>query len=240
MIWPAMLFNLCVGMLLAGYLLRGVRRFEHRADEVMAKLDRWHAERLAKIDQAYEVELRKYDIARDEIRESMREQVARAIAELKVKLERQPTRVPTHMEIRELPRWARVAFAARCARRVLPLVKHYRTDAPEHHLKALDRAVSIAEQTAARAYATDAAVYVAEDDEADAVEALCPTSPTPRSSPPTPPVAPALPPAPLPSTPTLPVLPTPPSPRSSTLLPLPPTTPGSFAATSRRFTLSRK
>jgi hypothetical protein len=29
--------------------------------------------------------------------------------------------IPTEEEIAKLPRWARVAFAARCARRALPL-----------------------------------------------------------------------------------------------------------------------
>jgi hypothetical protein len=43
--------------------------------------------------------------------------------------------LPTEAEIRQLPRWARVAFAARCARRVLPLVRHYWKDAPEDHCR---------------------------------------------------------------------------------------------------------
>ncbi len=71
MIWQPMLFNLCVGLLLAGYLLRAVRRFERTADRIMTKIDQWHAE-----------ELHKFDIARDEIRASMRAQVDRAIAEM--------------------------------------------------------------------------------------------------------------------------------------------------------------
>lgn len=82
MIWPAMLFNLCVGLLLAGYLLRGVRRFERRADKVLAKIDRWHAEQVAKIERAYGEERRKYDVARDEIKASLRAKVNRAIAEM--------------------------------------------------------------------------------------------------------------------------------------------------------------
>jgi len=77
-----MLFNLCVGLLLAGYLLRAVWRFERRADAIMAKLDQAHEARMARLNEAYETELRKYDTARDEIRASMRTQVDRAIAEI--------------------------------------------------------------------------------------------------------------------------------------------------------------
>ncbi|MBN9121796.1 MAG: hypothetical protein J0I06_22090 [Planctomycetes bacterium] len=66
--------------------------------------------------------------------------------------------LPGIAKIAKLPRSARVAFAARCARRVLPLVKHYWPNAPEHHLKALDRAVSVAENAAdAARSAADAA-----------------------------------------------------------------------------------
>lgn len=82
MIWPTMLFNLCVGLLLAGYLLRGVRRFERRVDAIMAKLDERHAERMARLDRLHAEEMRKYDTARDEIRESMRSQVDAAIVEM--------------------------------------------------------------------------------------------------------------------------------------------------------------
>jgi hypothetical protein len=82
MIWPAMLFNLCVGLLLAGYLLRSVRRFERRVDALMAELDARHAAHMARLDRWREEELRKFDIARDEIRKSMREQIDAAIAEL--------------------------------------------------------------------------------------------------------------------------------------------------------------
>ncbi|VTR96315.1 unnamed protein product [Gemmata massiliana] len=70
--------------------------------------------------------------------------------------------VVTREEIAKLPRWARVAFAARCARRVLPIVKKFWKTAPKHHLLALDKAVSVAEQTAARAADADyAAAYAA-------------------------------------------------------------------------------
>ncbi len=77
MIWPGLMFNLCVGLLFAAYLLRAVRRFELRADAVMVELDRRHEETL-----------RKYDVARDEIRASMRSQIDEAIAEMKVDAER--------------------------------------------------------------------------------------------------------------------------------------------------------
>lgn len=58
-------------------------------------------------------------------------------------------KLPTKEDIAKLPRWARVAFAARCARRALPLfVKHW-PDAPKKHVNAVTRAVEVAEQSAA-------------------------------------------------------------------------------------------
>ena len=62
--------------------------------------------------------------------------------------------LPAAEEIATLPRWARVAFAARCARRVLPLFKYSWPDAPEEYVAAVARDVEAAEQyarTAARA-----------------------------------------------------------------------------------------
>ena len=84
MFWPAFVLNLCVGLLLAAYLLRAVRRFERRADAVMAKLDQWHA-----------AELQKFDLARDEIRASVREKVDRAIAESHAQIARAGEKVRT-------------------------------------------------------------------------------------------------------------------------------------------------
>lgn len=59
--------------------------------------------------------------------------------------------LPTEAEIRQLPRWAQVAFAARCARLALPLFKQHRPDAPREHVEAIERAVRDAEESAARA-----------------------------------------------------------------------------------------
>ena len=53
--------------------------------------------------------------------------------------------VPTWKEVKQLPRWARVAFAARCGRRVLPAVRYFWEGASEHHLIALAEGVSAAE-----------------------------------------------------------------------------------------------
>jgi|GEM_PF-6759775 len=52
---------------------------------------------------------------------------------------------PAVEDIEKLPQWARVAFAARCARRVLPLVKRFWKTAPLEQLKSLDVAVKTAE-----------------------------------------------------------------------------------------------
>ncbi|MDB5309350.1 MAG: hypothetical protein JWO38_3552 [Gemmataceae bacterium] len=60
----------------------------------------------------------------------------------------QPAKLPTEEEIAKLPRWARVAFAARCARRVLPLFNHSVPNARDRHLSAVVRAVDLAEQGA--------------------------------------------------------------------------------------------
>ena len=54
--------------------------------------------------------------------------------------------IPTEEEIGELPLHAQVAFAARCARRVLPLFKYYWPEAPMEHIDAVEKAVEVAEQ----------------------------------------------------------------------------------------------
>ncbi len=60
--------------------------------------------------------------------------------------------LPTEEEIAQLPRWARVAFAARCARRALPLFKKYWPDAPKRHPDAIIQAIEFAEQAAGAAH----------------------------------------------------------------------------------------
>lgn len=57
-------------------------------------------------------------------------------------------RLPTKEEIKQLPRWARVAFAVRCAERVRPLFTHAWPDAPREQIDAVDRAISIAKARA--------------------------------------------------------------------------------------------
>ncbi len=59
--------------------------------------------------------------------------------------------LPSKEEIAELPRWGRVAFAARCARRVLPLFDHFWPNAPEEHLKEVVGDVEATEQYARKA-----------------------------------------------------------------------------------------
>jgi hypothetical protein len=59
--------------------------------------------------------------------------------------------IPTEQELRALPRWALVAFAARCARRVQPLFKDGWPDAPVEDVQALERVIVLAEQSAASA-----------------------------------------------------------------------------------------
>lgn len=59
--------------------------------------------------------------------------------------------VPSEEEIKKLPRWARVAFAARCGRRILPLFRMGYPDAPAKDLEAIRTAVTMAERHAAEA-----------------------------------------------------------------------------------------
>lgn len=56
------------------------------------------------------------------------------------------TKLPTVAEIIQLPRWARVAYAARCARRALPLYKIYQPDAPKSELELLEATVQSIEE----------------------------------------------------------------------------------------------
>jgi hypothetical protein len=60
-------------------------------------------------------------------------------------------KLPTEKEVRQLPRWARVAFAARCARRVEPLLKLHWPEAPQQDVQAVGMAIRAAEIAAARA-----------------------------------------------------------------------------------------
>ena len=59
------------------------------------------------------------------------------------------TGVPSNEEMRELPNLAIVAFAARCARRVQPLLRAGWPDAPEEELEAVETAIAVAEQYSA-------------------------------------------------------------------------------------------
>ncbi|MCZ7633848.1 hypothetical protein FBT69_05385 [Synechococcales cyanobacterium CNB] len=61
--------------------------------------------------------------------------------------------LPTKEYLQALPRWARVAFAARCARRVQPLFAHFRQKAPKEHIEAVDTAITLTERSAADARA---------------------------------------------------------------------------------------
>ena len=51
----------------------------------------------------------------------------------------------TKEDFEKLPRWAVVAFAARCARRVQPLFKAGWPDAPGDSIRAVEHAVDTAE-----------------------------------------------------------------------------------------------
>jgi hypothetical protein len=61
--------------------------------------------------------------------------------------------LPTKEEIAQLPRWARVAFAARCARRALPLFSKYWPYARKDRVETATRAVEVTERSASVAIA---------------------------------------------------------------------------------------
>ncbi|MFG0246886.1 MAG: hypothetical protein ACF8MF_12635 [Phycisphaerales bacterium JB052] len=59
--------------------------------------------------------------------------------------------LPTEEEIAKLPKWAKLAFAARCARRVLPLYQFHTPEASKDDLDHLDYMVGLHEGFAANA-----------------------------------------------------------------------------------------
>ncbi|HUR54125.1 MAG TPA: hypothetical protein VMZ71_08335, partial [Gemmataceae bacterium] len=59
------------------------------------------------------------------------------------------TTLPTEDDISKLPRWARVAFAARCARRVQLLYRHFWAEAPEAQVFTVALTVEYTELVAA-------------------------------------------------------------------------------------------
>ena len=61
-----------------------------------------------------------------------------------------PPVLPSEEEIAKLPRWARVAFAARCARRVQLLYTHFWKGPTDYHRQDVSNAVDSAESSAAR------------------------------------------------------------------------------------------
>jgi hypothetical protein len=63
-----------------------------------------------------------------------------------------PKRVAT---INDLPHWARVAFAARCARLVLPLWFRHWPESADEHIEAVRIAIELAEQSAAEGRPVD-------------------------------------------------------------------------------------
>jgi hypothetical protein len=64
---------------------------------------------------------------------------------------RETPRLPTKKDLLQLPRWARVAFAARCARHVQPLLRTALPDAGVRQVEAVERAIRLAEEVARQA-----------------------------------------------------------------------------------------
>jgi len=78
-----------------------------------------------------------------------------------------PAGNPLREELRKLPRWACVAFAARCARRAQPMFTLKWKDAPREHVEAIERAITAAEASARVGFA-DASILAAVAAAADA------------------------------------------------------------------------
>ncbi len=86
-------------------------------------------------------------------------------------------------DIESLPHWARVAFAARCARAVLPLFKGAWPDAPAGRRASLTTAAEFAERSAAAAAVDGGSDDVAKGAVATAGAALMPTYGMPLDEP---------------------------------------------------------
>lgn len=120
----------------------------------------------------------------------MREEQVQATSKAKTvpKRAKQPTKnadkLPSRKEIKQLSRWAKVAFAARCARRVEPLYLKHWPRAPQEYVMAVERAVEVAEQaaSAADAAAADAAAAAADAAYSAASAAVTNTSSASASS----------------------------------------------------------
>src|SRR5262249_18494856 len=68
--------------------------------------------------------------------------------------------LPSEDEIAKLPRWAQVAFAARCARRVLPLLQRFWSEIPADDFRTVAGSVKNAETVAATTRRDDAITNV--------------------------------------------------------------------------------
>ncbi len=72
--------------------------------------------------------------------------------------------IPTEEELRQLPRWAIVAFAARCARRVQPQFNHLAREILRKHEMVVERAISLCEFAAKQASGHSLDLRMAADD----------------------------------------------------------------------------
>jgi hypothetical protein len=68
---------------------------------------------------------------------------------------RKPLVLPNREEIGKLPRWARVALAARAVRRVQPLFKIALPEANSRQLQSIENAITLAEQSAKECFESD-------------------------------------------------------------------------------------
>lgn len=91
----------------------------------------------------------------------------------------QPPDVPSREEIASLPKWAIVAFAARCARRVQPLFQYFWPDAPDELILSIDRASKLAQASSenpAMASTARSAIYLTAASKANAAASAVETA----------------------------------------------------------------
>lgn len=78
--------------------------------------------------------------------------------------------IPTREDLEQLPRWARVAFAARCARRVQPIFILAWRQGSENRARAVEKAITVTENAAKNGFVTSSIASVAADDAADSAD----------------------------------------------------------------------
>jgi hypothetical protein len=114
-----------------------------RLTKVAKELDR-ASRQLVKADKELKGETARHEKAGEQVTAAVMCQAASAVQAVA-----ESASLPTREEIEQLPVWARVAFAARCARQALPLFQKFWPTVAIHHVNRVEQAVTFAEDAAA-------------------------------------------------------------------------------------------